>query len=144
MIADLYDLRVVLEGYAIRQAVEHATDEAVDELERDGAEFARGIEESDFVRAEKANVAFHTTIIDLSGNEMLAGMMRNMNIIRKAFQFAYSLRPERQAIPSPHSHEDIIVSLKEREAEACETTLRKHILVGKRRMLEQALGFKID
>ena len=143
MIADLYDLRIVMEGYAVRLAAENASAADIEKLEEIAADFARNQELGDYVQSEKANITFHTKIIALSGNHMLIGMMKNINIIRKAFQYAYSLRPERQAVPSPCSHEDILQKMREGDFAVCESLMRKHILVGKQRMLEQALGFKI-
>ena len=143
MIADLYDLRIVMEGYAVRLAAENASAADIEKLEEIAADFARNQELGDYVQSEKANITFHTKIIALSGNHMLIGMMKNINIIRKAFQYAYSLRPDRQAVPSPCSHEDILQKMREGDFAVCESLMRKHILVGKQRMLEQALGFKI-
>ena len=143
MISDLYDLRSVLEGFSIRQATETARAEDLEALEKWSRDFNEGQESGDFVKAEKANIAFHMKLIELSGNDMLIGMMRNINIIRKAFQYAYSLRPERQAIPSPCSHEDIIEHLRGRDADQCETLIKRHVQIGKQRMLEQALGFRL-
>jgi DNA-binding GntR family transcriptional regulator len=143
MISDLYDLRSVLEGFSIRQATESWSDDDLLSLEKSTSDFNTGQESGDYVLAEKANVAFHTKVIELSGNEMLIGMMRNINIIRKAFQYSYSLRPERQSIPSPCSHEDIIEHLRSRDADQCESIIKRHVQIGKQRMLEQALGFKI-
>ncbi len=71
-------------------------------------------------------------------------MMNNMNIIRKAFQYAFSLRPDKQANATPHSHTDIIKSMRENDVEDCEVLLKKHIQIGKQRMIEQALGFKMN
>ena len=142
-IAELYDLRIVLEGFSIRQAIETASESDLAFLEQAATDFDEGQSDCDFVKTEKANIGFHTKIIELSRNEMLIGMMRNFNIIRKAFQFSYSLRPERQAIASPCSHQDIIEHLRRGDADVCERLLKQHVQVGKQRMLEQALGFKI-
>lgn len=143
MIAELYELRSVLECFAVRRVVELATDNDIKELEECANRFSEALDSQDYLRMEKANLAFHTKLIELSGNEMLIGMMGTMNIIRKAFQYSYSLRPERQAAPSPYAHHDILDKLKQRDADASEALLKKHIQVGQKRMLEQALGFRI-
>lgn len=143
MIAELYELRIVLECFAVRRAVELATDDDIKELEECANRFSEALDAGNYLKMEKANLAFHTRLIELSGNQMLIGMMGTMNIIRKAFQYSYSLRPERQAAPSPHAHHDILEKLKQRDADASEALLKKHIQVGQKRMLEQALGFRI-
>jgi DNA-binding GntR family transcriptional regulator len=98
----------------------------------------------DYIQSEHANVAFHQTIIRLSGNEMLIKMLNNINIIRKAFQYSYSLRPDLQGIGSPYSHQKLIQKLREKDPDGAEELMRNHIQVGKQRMIEQALGFKMN
>jgi DNA-binding GntR family transcriptional regulator len=144
VIAELYDLRIVLEGFAVRLASQNATEEDLKELEKAAKDFAKAQTGHDYVQSEHANVAFHQNIIRLSANEMLIKMLNNINIIRKAFQYSYSLRPDRQAVGSPYSHQDIIQKLRDRDADASENLMRNHIQIGKQRMIEQALGFKMN
>ena len=144
VISELYDLRIVLEGFAVRLACQNATEKDLKELEKAAKEFEKAQTAHDYVQSEHANVAFHQTIIKLSANDMLIKMLNNMNIIRKAFQYSYSLRPDRQAIWSPYSHQDIILKLREKDVAGCEELIRNHIQIGKQRMIEQALGFKMN
>ena len=143
MISDLYDLRMVLEGFAIRQATEQVNESSIAELEGAAEQFERGEEENDFTRTEKANIDFHMKLIELSGNFMLIKMMSNMNIIRKAFQYSYALHPERSSAPSDCGHRNIVEALKRGNPNECESMIRRHVQLGKQNMLEQALGFKL-
>ena len=143
MISDLYDLRMVLEGFAIRQATERVNKPSIAELERAAEQFESGEEQSDYIQSEKANIAFHMKLIEMSGNLMLINMMSNMNIIRKAFQYSYTLQPERTTAPSDCGHRQVIEALERRIPDECESILRRHVQLGKQSMLEQALGFKL-
>jgi DNA-binding GntR family transcriptional regulator len=143
VIAELYDLRMLLEGYAARQAVRTARDADLQQLQDIATAFDEATERRDFQALEIANTEFHYGIIRLSQNELLIRMMGRMNIIRKAFKYAYELEPERQRIGSPYAHNKIIESLRARDADAAESLMRNHIQVGKERVLEQALGFRI-
>lgn len=143
VIAEIYDLRILLEGFAARLASQNATENDLKGLETAAKTFERAQAVSDYVQCEHANVAFHHAIVKLSENQMLIKMLNNMNIIRKAFQYSYSLRPERQMVESTYSHRSILQKLRERDADASEMLMRNHIQIGKERMLEQALGFKM-
>ena len=142
MISDLYDLRMVLEGFAIRQATERVDEASIAELERAAEHFEHGEEKDDYIESEKANVTFHMKLIEMSGNLMLIKMMSNMNIIRKAFQYSYTLQPLRSTAPSDCGHRNIIEALHRANPNECESILRRHVQLGKQSMLEQALGFK--
>jgi DNA-binding GntR family transcriptional regulator len=143
VIAELYDLRTVLEGFAIRNAVENAGEEHLAKLGQLAKEFSEAKENGNIVTAENANREFHAEIIRLSGNEMLDKMMNNVNIIRRAFQYAYSLKPELHEPKSPSSHENIVEAMKQRDKDKSEELMKRHVLIGKQRTIEQALGFKM-
>jgi DNA-binding GntR family transcriptional regulator len=144
VIAELYDLRTVLEGFAIKNAIDNIDEGGLDTLQKHAETFTKAREEKDLIKAEKANRAFHADIVELSGNEMLKRMMSNADVIKRAFQYSYSLHPEKQNLDPPYAHEKIVKAMRLKDKEAAEDLLKKHILVGKKRMIEQALGFKMN
>ena len=144
VIAELYDLRMLLEGYAARRVVQLASDEDLQKLQEYADCFDRAIEEKDFVQMERWNTQFHQMLVNLSDNELLIRMTGRMNIIRKAFKYAYELHPERQRIGSSYTHSKIVESLQTRDADLAESLVRDHIQIGKERVLEQALGFRMN
>lgn len=143
VIAELYDIRMLLEGYAARQAVATATDQEIDQLQLHADRFSEAAKIRDYASLVHANTEFHQELIHLSRNDMLIRMIGSMNVVRKAFQYAYGLKPEQQRIGSDYTHERIVASLRERDADAAESVTRSHIQVGKERVLEQALGFRM-
>lgn len=143
VIAELYDIRMLLEGYAARQAVDTATEQEMDQLQLLADRFTEAARTRNYASLVHANTEFHQQLIHLSRNDMLIRMISSMNVVRKAFQYAYGLKPEEQRIGSEYTHERIVDSLRDRDAELAESLTRQHIQVGKERVLEQALGFKI-
>jgi DNA-binding GntR family transcriptional regulator len=143
VIAELYDLRTVLEGFAIRNAVDNAGEEDLQKLDKLAKDFKQAKKQGNAQQAENANREFHAKIIRLSGNEMLDKMMNNVNILRRAFQYAYSLKPQFHEPESPFSHEKIVNAMKQKDKDESEELMKKHILLGKQRTIEQALGFKM-
>jgi DNA-binding GntR family transcriptional regulator len=142
-IAELYDLRIVLEAHAARQAVHHARDEDIGTLELAAVQFEQAHLDRNFAMMEQANTTFHETLVALSRNDLLVRMMHSMNFIRKAFKYAYEMQPESQPVGSPYTHEAIVTALRARDADAVEGLVRNHIQIGKERVLEQALGFRV-
>ena len=143
VIAELYDLRMLMEGYAARQAAQSASKEEIGTLNSCAEEFERAAEARDFREKERQNTVFHLSLVDLSRNDFLIRMIGRMNIIRKAFRYAYGLEPQLQRVGSPYSHGKIVESLTNRDADTAESLVRNHIQIGKERVLEQALGFRM-
>jgi DNA-binding GntR family transcriptional regulator len=142
-IAELYDLRIVLEAHAARQVAHHARDEDMDALQEAAAQFEQARLERNFALMEQANTTFHETLVALSRNDLLVRMMHSMNFIRKAFKYAYEMQPELQPVGSTFTHEAIVSALRARDADLAEALVRSHIQIGKERVLEQALGFRL-
>lgn len=143
VIAELYDLRILLEGYAARQAAQGASPDEIEALKSCALEFERAAETRDFREMERQNTIFHLSLVDLSKNDFLIRMIGRMNIIRKAFRYAYGLEPQHQRVGSQCPHGKIVEALIDGDADKAESLIRNHIQIGKERVLEQALGFQM-
>lgn len=96
---DLFDIRVSLEGYASGAAAERVARGLADvgPLQRVLAQARAATERDDLVEVSRCNSAFHTRIVEMSGNALLAGIIRPlMWRVRWVFQLSAHRR-------APHS-----------------------------------------
>lgn len=134
-VADLYDLRQVLETGALRLAIERASDAQVAEIERlAGFRYTFGDPDSylDFL---ERNVQFHVQIALLSNNQLLAEqvgsvlhrMTRIFNLGLDLRDSAEEMQAEHRALASAIAHRDLPAALAQAEAQ---------IAASRRRVLE--------
>jgi DNA-binding GntR family transcriptional regulator len=144
LLAAVYDVRSVLEGFAGRLAASRCTKKDLAELKVFATEYSEGRHRGDHEACEKVNLAFHDKIIRMSGNALLINITNSFSIIRKAFQLAYSIQPELKTNSVPYPHEKIVAKLEAGDAEGCEKLLRVHIQNAKKELIEKSLGFKLN
>ena len=143
-IAEVYDLRILLEGYAVRLSTQSATKEDLDYLHYIAKRHQESMKENDLDKCEAMNRAFHRRIVELSGNDTLIRLINSVDVIRKAFRIAFSIKPDIGDDQSPYPHETILARMIEKDADGAEELLKKHIQRGKQRTIEQYLGIKLD
>ena len=110
-LAEVYDVRSVLEGYAARMAAANATPEDIRELAASAGRFTRGRKNGDMQACEEANIAFHGKIIVMAGNDFLVSMMDQFNVIRRAFRLTHGLIWDERDYRTPYPHEAIVEKL---------------------------------
>jgi len=136
-IADLYDLREVLEGYAIRLAVEHATPEDLDELAQVLArlETYRALPEK---RSEeiKEGLRVHECIGRLSGNAFLHEILVRLLDRMRGFIWVEMLYEDAEAAEfSRQEHAAFLTLVRQRRADEAEALVRGHIRTAKEHIL---------
>ena len=141
-LAEVYDVRSVLEGYAARMAVANATPEGIRELAASASRFTRGRKNGDIQACEEANIAFHTKIIVMAGNDLLLSMMDQFNVIRRAFWLTHGLTWDDRDYLTPYPHEAIVGKLESGDTDGCDVLMQAHIRTGKNRLIEKAIGMK--
>jgi DNA-binding GntR family transcriptional regulator len=139
----IYDLRSVLEGFAGRLAAEKASNNDFEELNNIARQCETWLAKKNLKKADKADLAFHRKIAELSGNSYLLEIMDNFAILEKAFAMSYqfSSAPPDKAFPYPH--DAIMKTLKNRDAEKCERIIRSHVQACKQRLIENILGLRL-
>lgn len=134
MMADLFDLREMMEGLACRRAANLITDEEVDELEREnrvaseqlGAEIRTGAKSGKPIRD------LHVRIAQISGNLELQRFLSGevWHYMRASYR-RLNKSLELRKVGSRH-HEWIVDALKSREGEIAEQLMRQHIRFNKK------------
>jgi DNA-binding GntR family transcriptional regulator len=131
-ILEMITVMAALEGMAARLAAEHATDAEIAELRllmdafRSGN--AKGANDGERIdEYSDANIAFHQTIIRMSGCVLLAEMTENLFIHMRAIR-KITIHQENRAARSIVDHIDIIEALERRDPELAERLAREHTL----------------
>jgi len=133
VVADLYDLRLVLEAEALRLAVAR-TDLELGPVYGLLGELERLVDVGDAAFAE-VDVQFHRAIDDLGGNRELAAEAERIHRRIQAARVRASV-PGRLRI-AQDQHAEIVEALRKREPDLVQEAVRRHITSAK----ENVLGF---
>ncbi len=120
---DLYEVRVALEGLAVRLAAERTDGAEVDRLER----IFHGVDVRSTPAALRRYVEldreFHWRLVELSGNRQLVTALKAINMLIFAYQYGLLARTISASL---REHRQILKALRVRDGEACERLMRAH------------------
>lgn len=135
-IQDLYNVRAILEGYAVRQAVECSTPEdleKVTQLIQDIQAAARRGETDEVVRLD---FQIHEFFVNLSGNSFLIQIWSTIKIhVRRALSMRHHSYPD--LIELADSHIPFCELIKNKNAEEAARTMELHITDALKDLLER-------
>ncbi len=143
-LAEVYDLRAVLEGYAIRLAVDNTTPADAKYLLALAKQFTRSRKLGDMPKCEQVNIDFHQKIVAMAGNDLLASMIARFDIIGRAFRLTHPFCLDERKMKTPYPHELIVEKLVAGDPDECEKLMRGHIRRAKNILIEKLLGMKLD
>lgn len=83
-------------------------------------------EEADITSLVQADIDFHNSIADASGNVVLASLIKELNGVLEESRFAMFALPERPFI-SQTDHKRIVEAIERRNPDAAEIAMREHI-----------------
>ncbi len=130
-IADLYDVRVVLELHSIEAAT--ITSEFLTELAASIVRTKGILAEKDRIRHVEEDLRFHRMIAEATGNREFCQMFENVQ--QKSLLCRYESY-ELSGTVSPLAHKRIYQALKAGERQAAQTAMREHIVYVRDRLLE--------
>lgn len=130
-IQEIFEIRIELEGLASRFATENVDEATIEKLYTIIEESKRHLDKNDYKRIEKLNMEFHFVIYELSNNQLLITMIRDLWNNTKRYpslfsnNYAYTSNSIREhelivdalAAKDPKVVEDILVKHKEKAAE---------------------------
>jgi DNA-binding GntR family transcriptional regulator len=128
-LADLYDVRALIEPYAARRGATRIAAHDVDRLTDicDRAD-ARGAADDAAVEDQVAlNEQFHRVIVAAAGSPRLEAALRAVAGIPRAFRAAF-WHDDRQREQSLFCHRQIVHALEHRQPRLAEATMRMHIV----------------
>ncbi|MER0237678.1 GntR family transcriptional regulator [Fulvimarina sp. MAC8] len=135
-IADIYDVRALLESAAAGLAAQLRTSADLDELERLQDEMEAGFEEADVRSSESIenlsllNKAFHQRILDASRNATLTESASRLMDIGFLINTYTSFSPG-EIGRSFHEHRKLLDAIRSRDVHWAEAVMRAHILAGR-------------
>ena len=127
---DIYSLRSLLEGMCARWAVEHITEEQLDELEEIILLSEFQLKKGSGFSAEQITSLdgrFHAVLYEASGSRILSHVLTDFhNYVQSARKS--SVISEDRARKSIREHKQILRAIRDRDAEMAEQLANEHIL----------------
>lgn len=146
-LTESYDLRALLESYALRLMVANRSDANLKILRSLAEEYEKAAEAADIQQCLTINTQFHIKIIEFSHNITLRKVVYDLRLITDLFRFAYQLKDNVRIYTDSTnecSHIKIIEALEKGENDRAEELLKQHIFKGKYSTLEAALGINLN
>ena len=121
-LAELYEIRAVLEGLSIRLVAQRITDGELAELESMLPSTPPRETTAALRRYVEVDRRFHWRLVELSGSDQLARTMKTVSLLI----FTYQEGLARSIADSVREHREILQVLRRRDAERCEPLMRRH------------------
>lgn len=122
-LADIYEMRMILEPHAFRRALAHMTVDIIAELERATEDAERELRKRDVHACRRANSRFHEILVDASGSDVFTEVTRSL--INRSL---YAIPLEASAIAGSLSkHVDIVRALRVGDSPRATRLMREHL-----------------
>lgn len=131
-VKNAYEVRAVLEGLAIRQAVQHVTEEEINQLESIYLKMLNSLPSNDVQEQVALDVEFHELLIEASRNNVLVMAWRSISATYWTYFGMYTFDSETLV----KRHEDLIMAFRKRNPERAELYIRNHFLELKEMLVE--------
>jgi DNA-binding GntR family transcriptional regulator len=132
--AEIYEVRAQLFGLAGRLAASRITLRDVGELRAMVSEMQKA---KDIDAYYPLNVAFHSRLVELSGNSRVAELYNSLSKELHLFRRRGLLLRNDSMASSNQEHVRIIEALRDHSSEVSERMMAEHILAGKTRLLDR-------
>lgn len=137
-VEDLYDLRLILEKSSIRQAIQRATQQQIEQIQA-MAEFTYTFKDHEsYLAFLDNNVNFHVTIALTSGNRRLAEMVENtLTAMTRIFNLGLALRDSGEEMH--YEHVALARAICARDVLLAEQLVEDQISLSRRRVVERLI-----
>jgi DNA-binding GntR family transcriptional regulator len=137
-IDQIFDIRSLLESYAVGLAIQYIKKEDILWLERNIKESEQYIQKKEWNKVSTLNTEFHDYLNGLSKNERLLSIINGLR--DQIFQFRSAiLRVPMKAMISIDHHKKMIHAIKKREVELLKNLTQEHIQIGKEVILAEIM-----
>ena len=135
-IDQIFDIRSLLESYAVGLAIQHVKKEDILWLERNIKESEQYIQKKEWNKVSKLNTEFHDYLNRLSENERLLSIINELR--DQIFQFrSVILRVPLKAKISIDHHKKMSDDIKKRDVQLLKKLAQEHIQIGKEVILAE-------
>jgi DNA-binding GntR family transcriptional regulator len=125
--ANIYEIRIVLEELAIRLAVETLSDDDLKKMDQMITAHSEALSKKEFSVVSEINSEFHNTIIQKCSNPRLIDMLHNLDDHLKRYRLL-SITQVMRTEKSVLEHKEILAALYTRDVEKAEQAMRAHLL----------------
>jgi DNA-binding GntR family transcriptional regulator len=125
-VAEVFEIRRVLEGLAAELAVDRITDDELENLERYLVKIAEDIERSDLNKVVETDTDFHTLLYQASRNQRLAQIINNLREQIQRFRATSLSHPGRMK-EALEEHRKIVEAISSRDSETARRLAQEHI-----------------
>lgn len=129
-IAQIRELREILELGALRLAHEHITKDQISKLEKICKDFTSMVEQGYYAGACEADLKFHETLMECSGNEKLLRTYTNSHIPLFHRQLTKNSNSDNDYELTDKEHRAIVKALKEKDLHQAEEVMKMHFARG--------------
>ena len=134
--ADLYEMRLLLEPNATRQAVSRLTDETLAGLIEAAGVMGRraksGDERARYSQFARQDAVFHDLIVQTAGNELIRDTLAHQHVHFHIFRLMFHARVTEEALDE---HEAILAAFGSADPDAAAQAMRTHIEHSRDRLL---------
>jgi DNA-binding GntR family transcriptional regulator len=134
-IADFYDLKMVLEGYAARCAVKTLKESDLVKMETVNRQIEAASQKNDLRRLLDLHNEFHDIFLRSCGNEKLHAIVQNLVMQFRRFRLILAMPGRIEG--SIRQHWEIIDAFRKRDPELAEDLVRRNALYGKKILLRE-------
>lgn len=139
LVRNAFQLRIILEKEAMANFVAKARDEEIEALaaayERIVAKAKRGISRDLLEEAQAIDWAFHDTLIDSLGNDILSAIYRVNSIKIRLIRLERVLLSPESLMPALKEHGDVIAALRARDSVRAVAALERHLSSARNRAM---------
>jgi DNA-binding GntR family transcriptional regulator len=127
-LAEMYELRALLEGCAAKKAARRMTDEQVEELRKSCERFTAIAQrhDADVRELVKENMFFHDAIHEATDSPRLVEMVRSVIDMPLVYK-AYIWYSPKQKLLSEHYHNELTAAMANHDAERAELIMKEHV-----------------
>ncbi len=121
---EAFEIRAILETHAARLAFEHVDETDIEQLRGYVQEMRRAASDGDPYAEATADAAFHSHIMDLSGNATLARVWKTLEPFLRTYITIVGPGVDRRAVADRHL--PILEALERRDAATMEAAMKDH------------------
>lgn len=134
-IEDVYDLRIILESFAIKLALRNIKNTDLKKLEELSEKYEKARENKKGEKAEYYDRKFHEHITNLSKNKFLIKIIKDLRILNTSFYLRNLVFPFIYDF-NPYTHKKIIEGIKTGNSKKAAMYIKNHILWAKKSILK--------
>ncbi len=134
-VAEFYDLKAVLEGYAARIAAKKLTEKDILKMETVNRQMEAAAEKKDVRKVLALHNEFHNIFLKACGNEKLHSIVQNLVMQFQRFRLILAMPGRVEG--TIRQHREIIEAFRKQDSSLAESLVQKNALYGKKILLRE-------